>query len=224
MTRRLLNFRVPPELGKEIELWLKANPHVSFTFLANAALSEYMRQHHFLHHKPILDEPAAGHQTAGSRCLPVRLDEAKPEESPKLRYSIECWISAETQRGICVLLLNKINKRNRAETFWQPVTGGIECDESPMEACLREVFEETGLFLQRRELKVLPTPVDVTLAADNRIIRKHVFIAKLSAGRHPVRLSKEHVGFNWTPVDLIKNKLRWESDKERWDMVSTTLL
>ena len=226
MTRHLLNFRVTPELKKEVDLWLKINPNVSFTDLANASIHEYIRQHHFLYHKPTLDTLGAGEPGSSSnrRDLCVPLSPEQPDVAPKLRYSIECWITAQTNQGICALLLNKINKRNKTETFWQPVTGGIEADETPMDACVREVFEETGLFLQRKELQVLPAPVDVTLASDNRVIRKYVFSAMLQAGRHPIRLSGEHVGFNWTPVSLIKDKLCWQTDKERWDLVSTKLL
>jgi dATP pyrophosphohydrolase len=40
-----------------------------------------------------------------------------------------------------VLLLERADRRN----FWQSVTGSIEAGETPREAAMREVYEETGL-------------------------------------------------------------------------------
>jgi len=40
-----------------------------------------------------------------------------------------------------VLLLN----RTRPHGFWQSVTGSLEWDEHPLQAAIREVYEETGI-------------------------------------------------------------------------------
>ena len=37
--------------------------------------------------------------------------------------------------------------------FWQSVTGSLEAGETPMQAAVREVLEETGLHAERYELQ-----------------------------------------------------------------------
>ena len=59
-----------------------------------------------------------------------------------MRQSIEAWIY-HPEDGEILLLKVEAEK----VSFWQPITGGIESGESPEEACLREIKEETGLLL-----------------------------------------------------------------------------
>ena len=53
--------------------------------------------------------------------------------------------------GIGIVLVNHKNqvfigrKRNRTQTFWQLPQGGIELGETPAQAALRELSEETGI-------------------------------------------------------------------------------
>jgi len=44
-----------------------------------------------------------------------------------------------------LLLFHGMDPLNPSDHFWCPIGGGIEGDEAPAEAALREVFEETGL-------------------------------------------------------------------------------
>ena len=64
-----------------------------------------------------------------------------------MKYSIEAWIYNPIAKEI-LLLKVKIEQRS----FWQPITGGIESDESPEIACIREIFEEAGLEIELTEL------------------------------------------------------------------------
>ena len=41
-----------------------------------------------------------------------------------------------------VLILKRIPERN---SYWQPISGGIEEGEKPIDAIKREVYEETGI-------------------------------------------------------------------------------
>jgi dATP pyrophosphohydrolase len=48
-----------------------------------------------------------------------------------------------------VLIMERADKVG----FWQSVTGSLEAGETPRQAVIREVFEETGLHAERYELQ-----------------------------------------------------------------------
>ncbi|MEY3863042.1 MAG: hypothetical protein RIR60_1408 [Pseudomonadota bacterium] len=48
-----------------------------------------------------------------------------------------------------VLIMERADKVG----FWQSVTGSLEAGETPKQAAIREVFEETGLHAERYELQ-----------------------------------------------------------------------
>jgi dATP pyrophosphohydrolase len=48
-----------------------------------------------------------------------------------------------------VLIMERADKVG----FWQSVTGSLEAGETPRQAAIREVFEETGLHAERYELQ-----------------------------------------------------------------------
>ena len=75
-----------------------------------------------------------------------------------MRQSIEAWIYHPEEREILLLKVE-----DDPVSFWQPITGGIESGESPEEACLREIKEETGLVLHRSNLTSLG---DLTVKID----------------------------------------------------------
>ena len=86
-----------------------------------------------------------------------------------MRQSIEAWIYHPEEREI---LLLKVEAEK--VSFWQPITGGIESGESPEEACLREIKEETGLLLHRSNLTSLG---DFMVKIDeNLTIHKNLFL------------------------------------------------
>ena len=64
-----------------------------------------------------------------------------------IKYSIEAWIYNSVAKEILLLKF-----KSGQLSFWQPITGGIESDESPEAACIREIFEETGLEIELTEL------------------------------------------------------------------------
>jgi 8-oxo-dGTP pyrophosphatase MutT (NUDIX family) len=75
-----------------------------------------------------------------------------------IRYSIECWLLGLDGR---VLLLQVPGRPGEHDPFWQPVTGGIENWESPSEAAVREVREETGFRLAEADLNEIASGLRV---------------------------------------------------------------
>ncbi|HFD79071.1 MAG TPA: dihydroneopterin triphosphate diphosphatase [Gammaproteobacteria bacterium] len=102
-----------------------------------------------------------------------------------------------------VLLL----ERQQPAGYWQSVTGSLKGDETPLQAALREVREETGLDVGDRlvdtgctnRFEILPAWRS-RYAPDVRYNTEHVFLAEL-----PQRLSvqlndTEHRRFRWLPA------------------------
>ena len=69
-----------------------------------------------------------------------------------IKYSIECWLYNDLEDRF---LLLRCPVTHRHDEYWQPVTGGRGPDEPCVEACLREVLEETGVTLSEEQLEVV---------------------------------------------------------------------
>lgn len=131
-----------------------------------------------------------------------------------IRQSIEAWIYHPEEREI---LLLKVEAEK--VSFWQPITGGIESGESPEEACLREIKEETGLLLACSSLTSLG---DFTVKIDgNLTIHKNLFLVLTE--QKEIQLSDEHVGAQWVALDKVSSQLYWSSNQATFEIISEKL-
>ena len=131
-----------------------------------------------------------------------------------IRRSIEAWIFHPEEREI---LLLKVEAEK--VSFWQPITGGIESGESPEEACLREIKEETGLLLACSNLTSLG---DFTVKIDeNLTIHKNLFLVLTE--QKEIQISDEHVGAQWVALDKVSSQLYWPSNQATFEMISEKL-
>lgn len=122
------------------------------------------------------------------------------------REVFECDVAAgpEPARSISVtvrrddgrvLLLQRTEARGG---FWQPVTGRVEAGETPQQAAVRELREETGL-----EVAVQPLGYEHVFAFGSpetpqvpRLFRETAFVARTSTAE--IRLDRsEHQAFEW---------------------------
>jgi dATP pyrophosphohydrolase len=108
-----------------------------------------------------------------------------------------------------VLLLNRV----RPEGFWQSVTGSLEWDEQPMQAALRELFEETGIHSKRlvdchqqHRFPILPEWRD-RYAPDVAENTEHVFKLQLDAPLAVQLNPKEHSQYQWLPIRQAAEKV-----------------
>ena len=115
-----------------------------------------------------------------------------------------------------VLLLHR--KAERGD-FWQPITGTLEPDESPLTTARREIVEETGHTAE-------PVPLDLTqsfLIESQYLASRHpapiiaseiVFRAELDSSL-PIRIDPlEHDDWGWFPIGEALAKIRWTDDRE----------
>jgi dihydroneopterin triphosphate diphosphatase len=120
-----------------------------------------------------------------------------------------------------VLIMERADKTG----FWQSVTGSVEGDETPLQAAIREVFEETGLDANQYNLQDWQASNVYEIYPHWRhryapgIIenREHLFGLELPS-KLPIKLAPdEHVRyewvdwreaaarvFSWTNVDALK--------------------
>lgn len=100
-----------------------------------------------------------------------------------------------------VLLLERADRAD----FWQSVTGSLEVGETPFQAALREVAEETGFVLSPNQLCDWETQIVYEIYphwrhryADGVTHNtEHWFRAQIAANSAP-RLS-EHTAWQWLP-------------------------
>ena len=131
-----------------------------------------------------------------------------------MRQSIEAWIYHPEEREI---LLLKVEAEK--VSFWQPITGGIESGESPEEACLREIKEETGLLLACSSLTGFG---DFTVKIDeNLFIHKNLFLVLTE--QKEIQLSDEHVGAQWVALDKVSSQLYWPSNQATFAIITEKL-
>ncbi len=133
-----------------------------------------------------------------------------------IKYSIECWLYNDmTDR----FLLLRCPVTHRHDEYWQPVTGGRGPDEPCVQACLREVEEETGVTLTAEQLEVV-IPEFSFCIPDARIeLRKPVYLARVRSEK--VVVSSEHIGYYWFDAEDVESRLHWDSNRESFRQVLT---
>ncbi|XXQ69329.1 dihydroneopterin triphosphate diphosphatase [Neisseriaceae bacterium B1] len=139
-------------------------------------------------------------------------------ENPKLpKKPVSVLVLLHDNQGN-VLLLERADKAD----FWQSVTGSLEHDESPFQAALREVAEETGLQLLPENLRDWHYSLEYEIypywrhryAAGVTHNREHWFSAEIAAGTQIQLAEGEHVAQQWLPAKLAAEKVFSPSNRE----------
>ena len=97
---------------------------------------------------------------------------------------------------------------------WMALTKGrIEGDETIIEAALREAYEETGIddisILEEFEHKI----TYYFTRGQNRIKKTVIYLIGISA-TDDVKISKEHIGFQWAAYEKALEMLTFENTRK----------
>jgi len=142
----------------------------------------------------------------------------------KIKNSIECYIVRGRLKGFIEILLLHKPETNRHPAFWQPITGGIEKDEKPIEACIREVKEEANLLMNLEIVKDLNYEFEISLKEDNLVIKKSLFMCRDLDPTLQVKISEEHDDFMWVKLEEVRNYLFWDSNKNTFKELYKVLI
>ena len=127
-----------------------------------------------------------------------------------MKHSIEAWIYDPIAKEILLLKV-----KTGQLFFWQPITGGIENGESSEIACIREIFEETGLEIELT--KLLQVGHHTVVIDEDLTIFKTLFLVETK--QKDIRISDEHIDFMWTEVKNVPDILYWQSNQETFQKV-----
>ena len=110
------------------------------------------------------------------------------------------------ENGDLILLLHRHANKSQGNKWGIP-GGKIDKNETPLEAVIREVQEETGYDFSKQPIETLET-VYVEHTEKDHIVY-HMFRTKLQGDPSAVKINyNEHKGFTWvTPADAMRMDL-----------------
>ena len=113
-----------------------------------------------------------------------------------------------------------------SKNIWQFVAGGAEDKETPIEATVRELREETGINIKEEDLIVLDSKATIpvvnvtgtyTWGKDVFVIPEYAFAVEATSFQ--IKLSNEHTEFKWLKYDKAMEILTYDSNKTAlWEL------
>lgn len=108
--------------------------------------------------------------------------------------------------------------------YWQWIAGGGEADETPLDAAIREAFEEAGVPADSHLMRldaVASIPISELPAfaerTDIHVVPEYSFGVRVES--RELRLSDEHTVFRWTSYADAFVALHWDSNKTAlWEL------
>jgi bis(5'-nucleosidyl)-tetraphosphatase len=96
---------------------------------------------------------------------------------------------------------------------WDFVKGHVERDETEKETVLRETEEETGLT-DISFVEGYRQPIGYYYRRAGKTVYKEVIFYLLEAKTDAIRLSREHVGFDWMRYERAFERLTYKNAKD----------
>lgn len=98
--------------------------------------------------------------------------------------------------------------------YWGFAKGHVEAGESDVQACQREVEEETGIPVQhQRLLEGFEDDTDYRFRRGSTLVEKDVRFFLIESQTREVRLSHEHSGYAWLPYAAALDRVSFEGPR-----------
>jgi dATP pyrophosphohydrolase len=124
------------------------------------------------------------------------------------RVNVQVFLFTRTPKFM-LLILKRIPER---DGYWQPISGGIEDGEEPIDTIKQEIFEETGINELER---IIDLKYDFIFKATWRgkftTMREFCFGAEIDIVRQ-IELSGEHEDYKWCTEAEARRLLNWMSN------------
>jgi mutator protein MutT len=132
--------------------------------------------------------------------------EPTPQFKPRVEVS-----AVYVEYGDKILLLHRQDNKSQGNKWGIP-GGKVNRGETPLQAAIREVKEETGYDISNQAIEVLPTVYIEYNETDHFVY--HMFRTQLQEDPGAVKIDfSEHKGFTWvTPADGLKMDLLQDED------------
>ncbi|MBR9676636.1 NUDIX domain-containing protein [Candidatus Woesearchaeota archaeon] len=132
---------------------------------------------------------------------------------------VECIVFRKKEK-FEFLLLKRVPEKG---SFWQPPCGGVEQnDKSLLDACYREIEEETSIS-KDKVIKVIEEVYQFTMHNDyltgkeSTPLTEYVFGFEVKPDvkvKLDANICVEHEQFQWVPFDKAIEMLKWNDNKE----------
>ncbi|MFA5742938.1 MAG: bis(5'-nucleosyl)-tetraphosphatase [Candidatus Paceibacterota bacterium] len=111
------------------------------------------------------------------------------------------------------LLLHYAGSKPNAKGYWDFAKGHLEEGETEMVAACREIEEETGL----KDLRFIPgfrDSIKYFFRAQGKTIFKTVVFFLAEAEQEEIKISDEHIGYEWLPFDQAFKEMKFANAKK----------
>jgi len=113
------------------------------------------------------------------------------------RVAVKSFIVKEGK----LLVIKRSSKDIQKPNIWEIPGGRLNLGENPKEGIKRETKEETGI-----DIEVLhPINVRHFTRDDGQVITMIIFLCKII--QDEIKMSEEHSGYEWIPLENCKEKL-----------------
>ena len=123
--------------------------------------------------------------------------------------TIDVYLIDPAPEGWSVLALQRAHG-TRCPTAWETVHGRIEPGESPEQAAVREVREETSLEV-RRLYNVIVQPFYLHTIAT---VEMAVVFAAFAQRADPITLGEEHMRHEWLSPEAALERFVWPRERQ----------
>lgn len=132
--------------------------------------------------------------------------EPTPQFKPRIEISAVYIVNGDN-----ILLMHRQNNKSQGNKWGIP-GGKVDKGETPLQAAIREVKEETGFDISKQPIEKLETVYIEYNEKDHFVY--HMFRTNLQEDPGSVKINfKEHKGFTWiTPAEALKMDLLEDED------------